>query len=309
MPGMRSLRAAGLIGVMMALLAVTSPATAATTCTYDGGTKTVTVTMDDALVALQVEGGAIVFVAFSGFRSPGAPEMRDLAIPSGPSPQPCGGATTANTDTINVTGGAPEGSVFIVDQTTGGPFAPGATAEATGVSEIEFTVDPATPTFAAFIGTSAPDVMRVGTLGVNLNNDDDVDVTLGAQVVVVALDGVGGNDQLSALGDAVTGGPSSLSFFGAGGPGTDTLLGAARPDQLAGMGGRDRLIGNAGRDSLAGGGGKDLLAGGPGGDLLQGQGGRDKLKGGPKRDFMDGGGGPDRCVGGPGNDFVDDCER
>ena len=303
---MRSLRGIWLAGVMTAVLAVATPAAAATTCTYDGGTKTVTVTMGDQLVALRVEGGAIVFVAISGLRSP-ASKMPN-AVPSGPSPQPCGGATTANTDTIAVTGGNADGTALIVDQSAG-PFAPGATAEGTGVSEIEFTVDPTGPTLAVFIGTSASEVMRVGTSGVNLNADDDVDATVGAQVVAIALDGAGGNDQLLALGDAVTGGPSTLPFLAAGGPGRDILIGSGQGDELAGMGGRDRLVGNAGRDGLIGGGGRDLLAGGPGGDLLQGQGGPDKLKGGPKRDFMDGGGGSDRCVGGPGNDVVDDCER
>ena len=304
---MRAVRTFVLAGVLCGALVAATPAAAATTCTYDSATKTVTVTLGDPLVILSVEAGAITFVG----AHPAVPErlrMPRVSAGGGGAPQPCGGATTTNTDTILITGGAPRGTIVIADQTNGS-FAPGATAEGTGVSEIEFTVDPAGPAFMIFSGTSAPDLMRLGTAGLNLDGDDDVDATFGAQVGAVGLDGLGGNDDLSALGDAVTGGPTRLPYLAAGGPGTDLLVGASGDDELIGMGGRDRVVGSAGRDRIAGGAGKDRLAGGPGGDLLVGQGGRDRLAGGPKRDLMDGGGGSDRCVGGPGRDEVRACER
>ena len=51
----------------------------------------------------------------------------------------CGAGTTANTDTIVVTGNT--GAETLTVDLSGGSFAPGLAVEGTGLSEIEFTVD------------------------------------------------------------------------------------------------------------------------------------------------------------------------
>src|SRR5262249_52277246 len=92
------------------------------TCTFDAGAAKVTVTVTNNSSSIEIadivrQGDAIVMNA-----------------------SPCGAATVNNTDTIEVKPANNGVQSVFVDE-SGGPFAPGKTAEASGVSEIEFTVD------------------------------------------------------------------------------------------------------------------------------------------------------------------------
>lgn len=271
---------------------------AQTTCTYDEPSKTVTVVAPDrpdgALVVLTVESGVILFQEFDFQTGDVTPKA------------PCGAATTANTDLVRAQGGGLGGLTLVVDQTTG-PFAPGATAESTGVAEIEFDFQPTG--LIGFIEPTVPGVVRLGTLGANLNGDDDVDVTFLSAEAAFGYAGSGGVDDIAATGGLATGDPTTrfLSAFGLGG--NDLLTAGLGAAELNGMGGSDIITGGPGPDGLIGGPGGDRISAAAGSDFVAGSSGNDVLLGGAGRDFLDGGAGKDRCVGGPGKDRENKCER
>lgn len=115
--------------------------------------------------------------------------------------QPCGGATISTTDSISIT---IDTGTFITIDLSGGPFAPGATDEGDGSSEIEIdvtTVDEG-PKLLSVTGSSVADFLAVDdltdTLNLNLNTDEetpDNDVTMDG-FDLLELDGAGGADYL-----------------------------------------------------------------------------------------------------------------
>jgi Ca2+-binding RTX toxin-like protein len=298
----RLLSLAGLLG----LLGTGLPGIAADACSFDAATATVTASVSGFTPemslrnTMSVSGGAILFEG-----------------------DPCGDATTTNTDTIVVTGSGRD-DVFVVD-TRSGPFAPGATPGPSGSSEIEFQADlGGGPDLLRIFGARGPDRIVVGSSGVDLDDDHAANITM-SRMAVLAF-GLGGDDVLSGRGDAGIGGEHELFLGLFGGGGRDRLIGGSRGDTLVGgggadvlidRGGQDILVGRAGRDVLKGGGGGDLviggpgrdrMRGGPGHDQLRGVAGNDLLRGGPGRDEMHGGGGVDTCRAGPGDTEVS-CER
>lgn len=255
------------IGVLVAAsVVILSPAAAlADSCSYDPTTHTVS-------------------ISYSGPATQGEAdnEVKAVAGQITFEDTPCSGATLANTDIINSTGGGGR-DVFFVD-IGGGPLAPGFTDEGDGTSEIEIHVTAGDSTdVVAIDGTALGDLLVVGAVGLNLNGDSDADVFLSA-TEVVAMFGSGGNDVLTARGG-----------FGTGAAGTRAVL--------VGRGGNDRLLGGRDRDDLVGGRGRDIAKGGRGRDLLIGQGDSDKLFGQGQNDLLGGGGGNDRLVGGSGTDM------
>jgi Ca2+-binding RTX toxin-like protein len=205
----------------------------------------------------------------------------------GATPTACGAATTANTDTITITGAAGSVETLTVDQ-SGGRLAPGATAESTGTSELELAVNLGEASDVIVVkGGATADTLAVGNKGVALNNDADVDVTLTPLPSAIELVGGGGGDLLTARGgfgagqvfagrvtlragdggDTLTGG--DLNDLLVGGNGADTLTGYAGHDELYGYGGNDQLNGNDGNDLIVGGAGADALNGAGGDDTLE----------------------------------------
>jgi Ca2+-binding RTX toxin-like protein len=271
---------------------------AQTTCTYDEPSKTVTV-----LASATEEGSFVVLTAEAGVIS-----FQEVDFNTGDltPKQPCGAATTSNTDLIRTQGGGDFGVIQVVDQSLGA-FAPGGTAEPSGVSEIEF--DFQSLGLIGFLGSATPAVVRLGTLGANLNGDDDVDVTFLLPESALGIVGSPGTDDIAATGGFGTGDPSTrfLSAFGVGGD--DTMVAGPGDAELFGGGGTDAITGGAGSDNLGGGPGTDRVLGGAGRDFVSGNAGNDKLLGGGGQDLLHGGGGRDRCVGGPGKDAETKCER
>ena len=209
------------------------------------------------------------------------------AIHFGASPTACSTATTANTDTINITGAAGSVEQLTIDQ-TGGGLAPGGTAETTGTSEIEVAVNLGDASDMVVVrGRTLADTLAVGTKGVSLNNDADVDITFTPLPSSIELVGGGGGDVLSGRGG-----------FGAG----QVFLG--RVTLRAGDGG-DSLSGGDLDDVLVGGAGTDTITGGLGNDQLDGQGGADTLSGNDGNDTIVGGAGADSLIGAGGNDTLD----
>jgi Ca2+-binding RTX toxin-like protein len=240
----------------------------------------------------------------------------------------CSTATVTNTDLIKIVGA----STFsqIVNLTlANGPLGPGKTAEtgAGAVSEIEVQVQLGMGyDKLSFSGGAAVDNFRLGTLGANLNNDND-----GNDVVWSGLDdymdvsGRAGNDALSAEGGAGTGSPLQRNLYMMGGAGADGMTGGAKGDYMWGDSdvvfgapvatGNDTLFGGDGGDRLYGQNGNDILEGQNGFDSLYLEAGNDQLRGGDGGDYFDNptfittADGADLISGGRGQDSLDLGDR
>jgi Ca2+-binding RTX toxin-like protein len=205
-------------------------------CAFDPALKLVTVTMAAGSTGTLSASGGV------------------LAYANG-SPHDCGGATTANVDSIKVVGNAGTIETLTLDQ-SGGAFAPGAAVETgTGaVSEIEIALQLGDAGDAvSVLGTSGNDTLAVGVKGVALNGDADVDVTFDVLPAAIALSGGGGVNSIGARGG-----------FGSG-----TVYAGALTAYAGALG-----------DSIVGGLGNDVLVGGAGNDVLEGREGNDNLDGG-----------------------------
>ena len=218
--------AAGALVTLIALLA--APSAGAFTCLWAGGTVTLSV-MDEFVRVERTAAGTIT--------ANGAD---------------CGGTVT-NTDEVVVTGQLSNVALFI--DLGMGPFAPGAVAEATGVSEIEFDLGGLAffPGSALVIlATSGPDAITAGAAGINLNGDDDADVFLpGGSIDTIYLGGQGGDDTISTTGGNGTGGGTAGQRFHLnGGPGNDVL--SALDGEVGPGSGGDLLEGGLGDDTMFG---------------------------------------------------------
>jgi hypothetical protein len=286
-----------LLGVLLAgTLAPGTAEAAYESCSYDAVAKTVTATRS---VAAE---GRLIAVA-----------GQIKSVGDGSSVQ-CGIATTSNTDTVKyVTTVAGNDNIDL----SGGPFAPGASNEGDGSSEIEFQ-HPGLGT-VTIRGTSSADHINGGVGSANLNPDEagaDADVTMadtglilfgggGADTLVgpAILRGGLGNDQLIApvggttvldYAEAAAGITVTLPTGGADGEGnTDSFI-LAGPTVLRGSPFADIIGGSSGADTIAGSDGADTVDAGDGDDVID-EGGRhgertpnggDALHGGAGRDVV-----------------------
>jgi hypothetical protein len=291
----RGLVVAGLACASLVLLGVcsTPPAVARTRCSYSGApSNTLTVRSDGALAEIARRGQRIV--------------VREYLEP----PKRCSGGvpTVLNTDTIEVLldpGGFAD--LLLRD----GPFAPGATAELEGASEIEVEFV-GEDIFAGVNGTGLADRFEWGPgpgreAGLNLNpgraGDQDVDVTVEGNLATLNAVGRGGNDSILPAPDVVLPNASVFSTGGRGddrleaprdgggllqgGPGDDVLIGGRRGDAIEGGGGKDRLSGAGGNDRIEPGSGRDVIRAGAGHDHIEARDStRDVVRCGPGRDFV-----------------------
>jgi Ca2+-binding RTX toxin-like protein len=159
---------------------------------------------------------------------------------------------------------------FVTVDLTGGPFAPGATDEGNGSSEIEFSITNFNPgMFFKVLGSAGPDSIEFGdrrvfpeltnVTGANLNGpqdgehpDEDVVLHGGAQRLVV--DAGAGNDLVTGTGTGTALSRVTAAFMSlTDGPGVDTLVGGANGDVLVPQPGIDR------GDVFSGGGNSDLI--------------------------------------------------
>jgi Ca2+-binding RTX toxin-like protein len=224
---------------------------------------------------------------------------------------------------------------------SGGAFAPGYSAEPTGLSEIEITMDPGRFRPYLFIlwedllhlrGGAADDQIDIGRARgaerINLNGDNDVDFSvLDYSDVPSAVNGTrikvfagAGDDRVNAAGGPVVGAAyTGYNLLGTpdtgleieGSTGNDVLIGGAKDTRIDGGPGDDQVIGGPSWDALFGEDGNDYLSGGPGSDLLVGDpqfpaprsvGGDDILIGGDDPDSLFGHAGNDWLLGGGGDD-------
>ncbi|HSJ49783.1 MAG TPA: calcium-binding protein [Actinomycetota bacterium] len=266
---------AGLAVLLLAMVGLATPAAAAVDCTFAAPTATVTADAGDPVTIV---------------RSGEAIHVNGTA---------CDNATVANTDTLDFQTTGVLASVTI--DLSGGPFAPGATAESDDSSEIEINL-PADVPVIRVLGSSGADHVTAGATGINLNANEttaDVDVAI-TGTPSIELDGADGDDVLSIGGGAgmgvavrgtlrgglandtlTTGAPGSAID---GGDGTDTVdySGAAALEEanlatgqvIHAAGGTDTLtsiesfIGSPGDDTIVGSEGDDTIDGGDGSDTI-----------------------------------------
>ena len=189
-----------------------------TDCSWAGGVVSATIAPGKR-ATLTVSGGLIRF---------GAPATG------------CGGAITSNTDRIVVVGATDTPETLVIDL-RGGQLAPGATPEI-GQSEIEVDVNlHDVVDLITVVGKGSGASLAVGSQGISLNRDNDVDISIHPDPIMVSLVGGRGRDRLTAAGG-----------FGAGG----RFAGGA---DLRGGGSADVLVGGKGRDRMWGGKGPDVL--------------------------------------------------
>jgi hypothetical protein len=203
------------IAALAGTLAYAAPAARADSCSYDAATRTVTALHDEGFgMSLGRDGKAIVASSFS-----------EGALT-------CGAATVRNTDTI-VFRDTSSGGGFNGLNLNSGPFAPGATKEPTGKSEIEIAFSGNRSGLNIVGQPFKRNRMTIGSGGlgdatrglINLNNDDDADLGYsGMAPGALALYGAAANDQLSAAGGKGTGGPATTGVLLDGGGGNDVLL-------------------------------------------------------------------------------------
>jgi hypothetical protein len=107
--------------------------------------------------------------------------------------KPCEGATLTNTDTINVSGIAGPEAFYV-----NGLFAPGLSWEPEGQPEIEISVNLMNPgDILGLWGTDGDDQLTIGTLGVAVNSDADLDIAVHPEVSFILLSAGLGSDRVS----------------------------------------------------------------------------------------------------------------
>ena len=158
-------------------------------CEFDGLSHTLSLTMTPTSTAtLVIVGDAIWF---------------------GEVPEPCGAATTTNTDSISIAGAVGTSETLILDQ-RGGFFGPGATPES-NTPEIEITTALGDTNDRVIVyGTEERDYMAAGQSGMATSTDGDTDVTFSPSTFKLEIHLLGGDDHFDARG---TGG-AGLKFLG-----------------------------------------------------------------------------------------------
>ena len=247
---------AGVFGVVAMLwLLSAAPSMAAVTCEFSPSDHLLSVTATDAFTRVLRTGDSIQI-----------DDGHQVVSCQGPNPK------IHNTDLIQVSHTGPSADAIDL---SGGPFAPGFGSQPTGAPEIKFHY--VTPTFLDVRGTAGPDHLTFGAGGINLNGDDDTDVT--GAFTTLLVEGHGGNDLITPQSGYTRAAPRRIML---GESGNDTLIATPDGSVLHGGNGKDKLIGGAGHDNLTGGRGADVMRGGKGRDLIRAiDGTRDRVNCGP----------------------------
>ncbi|MEQ1902921.1 MAG: calcium-binding protein, partial [Pirellulaceae bacterium] len=152
-------------------------------------------------------------------------------------------------------------------------------------------------------GTVSADEIVAGSNGINLNGDNDLDVSI-TGIESLRIDSFGGDDLVALNGSAGTGSAFGIPTIVNGGGGGDTIVGSTANDRLVGDQGKDFIDGEAGNDIINGGVAGDEINGGDGDDSLNGEDGNDIINGGNGNDTINGGINNDVLRGDEGNDVL-----
>jgi Ca2+-binding RTX toxin-like protein len=315
-----ALVAAGALMTFQALAVVEAPSVfAISSCTFSGGTLSIALSRGESIVFSQNASG-VVLVNGANTTAPPCSTMR---------------ATVTNTTAISVTGFRGHEDVTIQMDVAGA----GTTIVSWGT--INWPIDLASGTGDSVtidgsdLTTDDLDI-ALGASGIDLNNDDDLDVTLG-EVEDVYVDGGDGNDTIWAAGSTATGDAFTLNLTGNGGDGDDTIASGAGDDRLrgglegnlgdtvdfsgasaavdvtlqggvaTGMGSDaladfEDIVGSVFDDLITGNEVSNTLDAGGGKDHVKGEGGVDTIRGGGGEDTLRGGSGEDDLLGDAAND-------
>jgi Ca2+-binding RTX toxin-like protein len=252
---LESVRAALLGAVCVATLSP-SPVTASdgiTSCTFSSGTVRLYLAADHVIRLYAID-GLIKFADLTNYANRGQ----------------CGSATVRNTDRVRITEQVAGNSRLQLDQQLG-RFGPGRTQESTGISEVEVYLGTLEDIW--LMGRPVRNEVVIGSGGINLNGDGDVDL-IGQSLVQIHLFLGDGDDYVAATGGSGTGSawaPGSTSSFLLGvqaGDGDDVIYGTSAADILRGDLGEDRISGRGGPDQLEGGSHDDVIYGGRGTDII-----------------------------------------
>lgn len=291
------------LGAVLAAILLAPAVAEAATCSYSAVTTTMTVTLNANETA-------------TVSTSPTSPTVLTLNGVS------CAGALVSSTSTVMINGTNTGNETAIVDLSNG-PLGPGQGADDV-IPEIEIDAalmgglgDRLTVT-----GSAADDVLVIGALGINLNDDDDRDISASG-VENFTASGAGGDDVVSAAGGAGTGAALTLPASLQGDQGDDELASGLGNDTIGGGTGIDTLrfpaapagvtvgvtvslavtaaqnTGWAGTDTITGVRNvegtpfDDTLTGDGSANVINGFDGADRLTGGLGDDTLDGGGGGD----------------
>ena len=229
-----------------ALAIVGAPtAFAIASCTFSGGTLSIVLSGGESIVFSQNASGPVLV---NGANTTAAPCSTRRA-------------TVTNTTAISVTGFTGDEDVTIQMDVAGADTA------IVSWGTINWTINLRSVTIDGSDLTTDDLDIALGASGIDLNNDDNLDVTLAA-VEDVFVDGGDGDDTIWAAGSTATGAAFTVNLTATGGDGGDTLLGGVGNDTLKGHAGNDTLKGAAGNDRLNGGPGNDICKGGPGADSV-----------------------------------------
>ena len=258
--------------VLTAALLTPVPAGADTRCSYSAGEKTVRLwLMENHIVQLYALDGKIMYADLAWYHLKGQ----------------CGSATVRNTDRVVVIAEEP-GQPGLQLRLALGRFGPGATAEDSGVSEIEIRMRGVSD--LSLLAEGQQRHMTLGQNGLNFNGDRDADIRGLGSVKQVRVYLGDGDDSVSGAGGRGTGDPWDPPrggyFSVSASDGNDTLLGSRGRDLLYGFVGQDRLEGYRGRDELYGEHHDDVIRGGAGDDILDGGSWYDDLYGGVGDDTL-----------------------
>lgn len=303
-----------------ALAIVEAPsALAISSCTFSGGTLSIVLSRGESIVFSQSASGV---VQVNGANTTAVPCSTTRA-------------TVTNTTAISVNGFKGHEDVTIQMDVAGA----GTTIVSWGT--INWPIDLASGTGDSVtidgsdLTTDELDI-ALGASGIDLNNDDDLDVTMAA-VEDVFVDGGGRDDTIWAAGSTATGAALPVNLTATGGDGDDNIASGAGDDHLRGgpegnlgntvdfsgasaavdvtlLGGFatgmgsdiladfENIVGSAFDDNITGNELSNTLNAGSGKDHVEGESGGDTIRGAGGEDTLRGGSGEDDLLGGAAND-------
>ena len=294
-------------------------ALAISSCTFSGGALSIVLSRGESIVFTQNESGVVLV---NGANTTAAPCSTTRA-------------TVTNTTAISVTGLAGEEDVTIQMDVAG----PGTTIVSWGTINWPIDLAPGTGDVVTIDGSAlTTDDLHttLGASGIDLNGDDDLDVTLAA-VEDVFVDGGDGDDTIWAAGSTATGSAFTVNLTATGGDGDDTIASGAGDDALrggldgelgdtldfsgataavnvnllrevaTGMGSDaladfENVVGSAFNDHITGNALSNTLNAHSGNDNVEGEGGADTIRGTGGMDKLRGGTGEDDLFGGAADD-------
>jgi hypothetical protein len=270
------------------LLGDSTSAHAAVTCSLSGDQLRVDMSADNDSLVLTRAGAALALRTDNDYTPPLQPQIACAG----------GSPTVDNTNSVSLTQAADTEDQVVALDLRNGPFAPGATPEADGGSEIEISLELHGDSDVYVEGSDGPDAFSASVadpthFGIDLSavgapEVGEPDVRL-APVKDIILLGEGGADSINVSAVPYVVSRHVAAVFTLGGrSGDDQLISGGLQSNVNGGDGRDLLVGSTGPDILSGGSASDRIIGGRGKDSVDSvDGKRDRISCGANRDNVE----------------------